>query len=99
MALDIHTYENGKMGEHLYSINDHVFAILLPCFERYTQRTGRFIDPYGDLPFSDGLDLLIQTVMTCIDDENSKNQTAIFDFLTQLQKWHFDEQTIIFVGD
>lgn len=85
MALDIHTYENGKMGEHLYSTNDQLYAILSPCFERYKQRTGRFIDPYPDLPFSDGLELLIQAVVACMDDENSKNQTAISDFLTQLQ--------------
>ena len=54
MALDIHKLENGQAGELLFSIDDLSCSKLEPAFELYKNKTGLFIDPYGDRKLNSG---------------------------------------------
>jgi hypothetical protein len=49
MALDVHAYENGKIGRLLFQIDDKAFGDLRSAFELFRQCTGLAIDPFGDL--------------------------------------------------
>jgi hypothetical protein len=40
MALDLYSLENGRIGEHLLSIEDEMFRNLVRCFAIVQKRTG-----------------------------------------------------------
>ncbi|MEZ5986124.1 MAG: hypothetical protein R3B94_09250 [Hyphomonas sp.] len=62
MALDVHAYEDGKMGQLLFQIDDKVYGDLRPAFELFRQRTGLSVDPYGDLVVDSALPALISAL-------------------------------------
>ena len=90
MALDIHTYENGKMGNLLFQIDDKCYAELYPAFEQFQEATGQQIDPYGDLVVDRYLGLLIAII------ERQKQGHPVRSVLEQHAK---TGGAIIFVGD
>lgn len=46
MALDFHRLDN---DEHLFGISEEQYHHLAPVFRKFQQRTGLYIDPYGDM--------------------------------------------------
>jgi hypothetical protein len=49
MALDLYSLENGRIGEHLLSIEDEMFRNLVRCFAIVQKRSGITVDEYGEL--------------------------------------------------
>lgn len=90
MALDIHIYENGKMGRLLFQIDDKLYNQLSPCFDLFEGKTGEFIDPYGDLIVDEHLDTLIDCLSVL------ETSTSLVSILEEVQR---DRAVIIFVGD
>ena len=90
MALDIHTYENGKMGQLLFQIDDKCYADLCPAFEKFQKATGQQIDPYGDLVVDKYLSLLIAII------DRQRQDHPVRSVLEQFAK---TGGAIIFVGD
>ena len=90
MALDIHEFNNAKMGELLFQIDDQTYATLYPAFELFLVRTGQSIDPYRDLVVDRSLNILITAIT-----ETTKQE----ELLSILKRCAKKEQPIIFVGD
>jgi len=94
MSMDIHKLKNGRADVHLLSINDSEYSELLPAFERYQSKTGYFIDQYGDLKLSSGVQPLIESI------EAGGAGTKIHVTLLQvLKESEVADYGIIFVGD
>jgi hypothetical protein len=49
MALDLYSLENGRIGEHLLSIEDEMFRNLVRCFTIVQKHSGIMLDEYGEL--------------------------------------------------
>ncbi|KCZ53180.1 hypothetical protein HY29_17590 [Hyphomonas beringensis] len=90
MALDVHAYRGGRMGRLLYQIDDQAYGVLQPAFDRFRQRTGSFVDPYGDLIVDAQLSVLISEIAKL------KVET---DLLTVLEACRNECGAIVFVGD
>ena len=90
MALDIHTYENGQMGNLLFQIDDKCYTELYAVFEKFQKTTGQQIDPYGDLVVDRYLGLLIAII------DRQKQDHPLRSVLEQHAK---TSGAIIFVGD
>lgn len=90
MALDIHAYESGKMGRLLFQIDDRAYGNLQPAFELFRQRTGKFVDPYGDIIIGDDMGTLIDAL------EEAGDNPVLLDLLRGRLA---DKLPIIFVGD
>ena len=96
MALDIHKLENGKAGELLFSINNSVYSKLEPAFELYKNKTGLYIDPYGDRKLSSGLEPLITSINEITTKENEHLFNEIISVLNEAESNNYG---VIFVGD
>ncbi|KCZ83602.1 hypothetical protein HAD_13409 [Hyphomonas adhaerens MHS-3] len=90
MALDVHEYKDGRMGQLLFQIDDKAYGALQPAFDRFRQRTGGFVDPYGDLIVDSQLSVLISKIAEL------KVKT---DLLAVLEACRDEGSAIIFVGD
>lgn len=99
MALDIHKLENGKAGELLFQINDSMYNLLEPAFQLFKQRTGLFIDPYGDLKFSSGLSGLIGAVSDSSGKIELIEQKNYNEFLILLEGLERNKAHVVFLGD
>ena len=96
MTLDIYKLENGQAGELLFSLNDLSYSKLEPAFDLYKNKTGLFIDPYGDIKLSSGFEPLIKS----INDATTKENEQLFkDVINILNKAHLNNYEVIFVGD
>lgn len=78
------------MGRLLYQIDDKTYGVLQPAFDRFRQRTGSFVDPYGDLIVDSQLSVLISEIAEL------KVKT---DLLTVLEARRDEGGAIVFVGD
>ena len=96
MALDIHKMENGKAGELLFSINDSSYSKLEPAFELYKNKTGIFIDPYGNRKLSSGFEPLINSLNEVTTKENEHLFKEIVNVLSEAEANNYG---VIFVGD
>lgn len=90
MALDVHAYENGRMGRLLFQIDDKLYGEFDPTFELFKARTGMFIDPYRDTVLRGESGVLI----SCLE---AGGRCA--SFLAVLKSCLADGQAVIFVGD
>jgi len=98
MSIDIHILKNGQAEKLLYSINESSYSILEPIFEKYKNKTGLYIDPYGTLKLSSGLEILI----SLISEKAEKNQTELPEYkkiLSILNEAQSNNYGIIFVGE
>ena len=98
MALDIY---NINTNEHIFSLNDDQYGLLLNAFERYYQQTGLYIDQYGDLT----MDIqqqkeLFDSVAHCFcsDSSNAKQQIHV-EFQKLLNHCILNNIVIRFLGD
>ena len=90
MALDVHLYENGKIGRLLYQINDKTYGEVFDAFTQFKAKTGIFIDPYRDTIIVGQMGTLI----ACL--EKAASGTAL---LSVLKNYGDDANAVIFVGD
>lgn len=96
MALDLHKLGNGKAGKLLFSIDYLAYTKLEPAFESYENKTGVFIDPYGDTKLSSGLMPLINS----INEAKSKvNEHLCNEIISVLRHAESNNYGVIFVGD
>ena len=96
MALDIHKLENGKAGELLFSIDNFAYSKLEPAFEIYKNKTGLYIDPYGDRKLSSGFEALITSINETATKENEQLFKEIIQVLNEAESNNYG---VIFVGD
>ncbi len=94
MSIDIHKLMNGRPTDLLLSINDSEYAELLPAIEMYKAKTGLFIDQYGDLKLSSGVQPLIESAKA--STSGSKIYSSLISVLKQSEVGGYG---IIFVGD
>ena len=90
MALDVHAYDNGRMGRLLFQIDDKLYGELDPAFELFKQRTSIFIDPYRDTVLSGEMGALI----SCLEAVGYEAS-----FLAVLKSCLAEGRALIFVGD
>ncbi|KCZ49265.1 hypothetical protein [Hyphomonas pacifica] len=90
MTLDVHLYENGRIGQFLFQIDDKIYGDLYPSFRLFQQRTGLLIDPYRDLVVDIALPALI---LALTEGHVSLALRGI------LEKCERMGQSVIFVGD
>jgi len=75
MALDIY---NINTGEHLFTLNDEQYDLFLNVFEHYYQRSGRYIDQYGNLTMGIPQQKeLFESVIHCLCPDNDRTKQQI----------------------
>lgn len=90
MPLDVHAYENGKMGRLLFQIDDKAYGDLRPVFELFRKRTGLAVDPYGDLVVDAALPALISAL-------TEVHASSLLSGI--LEECERTGRSVIFVGD
>lgn len=94
MGINIHKLKNCRAEVLLISINDSEYLELLPAFDRYQSKTGLYIDQYGDLKLSSGVQPLIEAIEATNDGSRVYNS-----LLSVLKQSEVTGYGVIFVGD
>ena len=90
MALDVHEYKCGNMGQLLFQIDDKAYGGLQPAFELFQKRTGLFVDPYGDVVVDSALPAMISAL------REAETSSSLLGILEECER---TGRSVIFVGD
>jgi hypothetical protein len=101
MALDLHCLENGRIGEHLLSIEDEMFRHLGRCFTIVRKRSGITMDEYGELKLPwRSYGVLLDGIKEARLTSQNKDEIAALDKLeAALLELDRRQSGAIFVGD
>jgi len=98
MPLDIY---NLNTNERIFVLNDDLYDLLFSAFEHHYQRTGLFIDQYGDLTMdiSQQQELLDSVLHYLCPNNDKTKQQNLMEFLELLNNCIRNNIVIRFFGD
>ncbi|WDP90232.1 MAG: hypothetical protein HUN04_11205 [Desulfobacter sp.] len=104
MGIEIFYYSkqtNPTEEDYIWSINDLSLVHLAECNDLYKQRTGKFIDEYGDLKLPKGtISPLYECVLEILEKEKDLNKLrTLIEFRDILTGAITNDKGLVFYGD
>jgi hypothetical protein len=98
MGIDIYRKKETKGA--LFSISDELYDILENVFDKFRDKTGVFIDNYGDcrLTFQHS-NVLLQLIKTEIESKRLRLDASLREFIEFLQEIVKNETEVDLIGD
>ena len=98
--MAIHIYRKNETKDLLFEITDDLYETLSAAIDILENKTGIFIDNYGDSRLShQHSELLLQLLRTEIEDKRISPNETVNDFIVFLKKVIHDKIDLEMIGD